>query len=223
MPLLDHFHPPFSNAAPWRNVHGAWATAMARQLNSAVLPSGYRAVAFLGHAGPAAWPSVDNVRVEVSAEDADPYLVATVELVGPRDKIPGPARRAFTARCADLLRRGRGVVIVDTVTSLSTGLYADLSAEMGLAPPALARVALSVVSYGFVRSTRQSWSAFRKSLLASERRSGTRGGMLGTWPTVLKVGTELPTVPLCLGTPKFVSLDLEASHSEACADLGIIR
>ena len=52
MPLLDHFHPPLSRTHPWRAFHGAWAAAIARLLNSGVLPSGYYAVPFLDRDGP---------------------------------------------------------------------------------------------------------------------------------------------------------------------------
>jgi hypothetical protein len=52
MPLLDHFQPPLSRTHPWRSFHGAWAAAMARILNTGVLPPGYYAVPFLDQDGP---------------------------------------------------------------------------------------------------------------------------------------------------------------------------
>jgi len=52
MPLLDHFNPPLSRTHPWRGFHGAWAAAIARLLNSGVLPPGYYAVPFLDRDGP---------------------------------------------------------------------------------------------------------------------------------------------------------------------------
>src|SRR5437870_3276102 len=37
MPLLDHFHPPLSKQRHWDSFHGAWAEAIARHLNEALL------------------------------------------------------------------------------------------------------------------------------------------------------------------------------------------
>src|SRR5205823_11742462 len=41
MPLLDHFHPPVSDARPWETFHAYWATEIGRTLNRRVLPPGY--------------------------------------------------------------------------------------------------------------------------------------------------------------------------------------
>src|SRR5262245_55687835 len=72
------------------------------------------------------WPSIDDVCVEVLTDDGDPRLVAAVELVSPRNKDRARAREAFAAKCADHLRHGCGVVIVDVVTTRRTDLHADL-------------------------------------------------------------------------------------------------
>src|SRR5581483_8937282 len=61
------------------------------------------------------WPTTDDIGVEVFADEGDPQLAATVELVSPRNKDRPRARAAFAAKCADHLRRGCGVVIVDAV------------------------------------------------------------------------------------------------------------
>src|SRR5437764_1273445 len=52
MPLLDHFNPPLNRTHPWRSFHGAWAAAIARQLNQGVLPTGYYAVPLVDRDGP---------------------------------------------------------------------------------------------------------------------------------------------------------------------------
>jgi len=44
MPLLDHFRPPLSQRRHWDSFHGAWAEAIAVQLNQA-LPERYVAEA----------------------------------------------------------------------------------------------------------------------------------------------------------------------------------
>src|SRR5947209_17003071 len=45
MPLLDHFRPPLSQRRHWDSFHGAWAEAMAMNLNQSVLPERFVAEA----------------------------------------------------------------------------------------------------------------------------------------------------------------------------------
>lgn len=45
MPLLDHFHPPLSQARHWEDFHNGWAYEIKRALNRRVLPPGYYAEA----------------------------------------------------------------------------------------------------------------------------------------------------------------------------------
>jgi hypothetical protein len=78
------------------------------------------------------WPGTDDVRVEVFADEGDPRLAAAVELVSPRNK--DRARDAFAAKCADYLRRGCGLVVVDAVTTRRADLHADLLALLDAEP-----------------------------------------------------------------------------------------
>jgi hypothetical protein len=223
MPLLDHFHPPLSRTHPWRGFHGAWAAAIARLLNAGVLPSGYYAVPFLDRDGPVEmdgssadrpwipadpglavaveWPTLDDVRVEVFADDGDPQLAAAVELVSPRNKDRPKSREAFAAKCVGYLRQGCGLVVVDAVTTRRADLHADLLAALGVDAGLTSTMALSVVSYRSIGRDEQ--------------------GRLLAWPEALEIGQPLPTVPLWLGADLVVPLDLEASHAAACEDLRI--
>src|SRR5216683_6889835 len=45
MPLLDHFRPPLSQRRHWDSFHGAWAEAMATNLNQSLLPERFVAEA----------------------------------------------------------------------------------------------------------------------------------------------------------------------------------
>jgi hypothetical protein len=147
------------------------------------------------------WPVTEEVRVEVFADEGDPRLAAAVELVSPRNKDRARAREAFAAKCADYLRRGCGLVVVDAVTTRRTDLHADLLALLDAEPTSADSSALSAVSY---RS------------LGREAE-----GRLEAWPSVLELGQPLPTIPLWLSGEFAVPLDLEASHAAACADLRI--
>ena len=147
------------------------------------------------------WPTADDLRVEVFADEGDPRLAAAVELVSPRNKDRPRSREAFAARCAGYLRRGCGVVVVDAVTTRRADLHADLLAALGAEAGPAVPSALSAVSYRSV--------------------GRDEGGRLLAWPSPLETGQVLPTVPLWLGADLAVPLDLEASHSAACVDLRI--
>jgi hypothetical protein len=147
------------------------------------------------------WPSTDDVRVEVLTDDGDPRLVAAVELVSPRNKDRARAREAFAAKCANHLRHGCGVVIVDVVTTRRADLHADLLAALGVFANTVGMGGLSAVSYRPVGREEE--------------------GQLLVWPATLAIGGALPTLPLWLGEEVAVPLNLEASHTTACLDLRV--
>jgi hypothetical protein len=147
------------------------------------------------------WPGVDDVRVEVLTNEDDPQLAAAIELVSPRNKDRPKARQAFTAKCADYLERGCGLVVVDVVTTRRADLHAELLTLLAANSDAGNSPALSAVSY--------------------RAQGGERDGQLLAWPVSLELGHALPTVPLWLGGELSVPLDLEASHEAACVDLRI--
>ncbi len=148
------------------------------------------------------WPTADDVRVEVFADEGDPHLAAAVELVSPRNKDRARAREAFAAKCAGYLKRGCGLVVIDAVTTRRADLHADLLAALGSETSATVSVALSAVSYRAVAGRDEE-------------------GWLLAWPATLGIGQPLPTMPLWLGGELVVPLDLEASYSAACEDVRI--
>jgi hypothetical protein len=145
------------------------------------------------------WPAADEVRVEVRTDDGDPRTAAAIELVSPRNKDRPRAREAFAAKCADHLRHGCGVVVVDLVTTRRADLHADLLAVIGAEAMSSTGGSLSAVSYRSV--------------------GRDEAGQLQAWPSRLELGRTLPTLPLWLGADLAVPLDLEASYSAACTDL----
>ena len=146
------------------------------------------------------WPTTDDVRVEVLSEDGDPRLAAAIELVSPRNKDRPQSREAFAAKCAEHLRHGCGLVVVDVVTSRRADLQADLFATLGAESQASVS-SLSAISYRSIGREAE--------------------GQLLAWPASLELGRPLPTIPLWLGAELSVPLDLEASYTATCADLRI--
>jgi hypothetical protein len=146
-------------------------------------------------------PPADEVRVEVLTDDGEPRLAAAIELVSPRNKDRPRAREAFAAKCADHLAHGRGLVVVDAVTTRRADLHVELLAALGVESPEPPPSSLSAVSYLAVVSDGEA--------------------QLRAWPAALEMGRPLPTLPLWLEGGRAVPLDLEASHSAACTDLRI--
>jgi hypothetical protein len=149
------------------------------------------------------WPTADEVRVEVLTDDGDPQLAAAIELVSPRNKDRAKAREMFAAKCAEHLRHGCGVVVVDVVTTRHANMHTEILTMLEVEADANSTTpsGLAAVSY------------------RSLGRETT--GQLQAWPFALEVGKVLPSVPLWLNGEIPVRLDLEASHSAACVDLRI--
>jgi hypothetical protein len=148
-------------------------------------------------------PPINDIRVEVMTDDGDPRLAAAIELVSPRNKDRPRSRQAFAAKCAAHLEHGRGVVVVDVVTTRHADLHADLLSALGVEGESEPIAALSAISYRAL--------------------GRDADGQVQAWPAALAVDAALPTVPLWLAADLAVPLDLEASHTAACVDLRIRR
>jgi hypothetical protein len=189
MPLLDHFHPPLSVGRHWESFLARWTVAVADGLNESLLPAGYFAEIEAG------FPAGYGVRV--FAAEAEPTLVAAVELVSPANKDAERARHAFAARCASYLQQGTGLVVVDIVTSQPANMHDELTRLLGWGggsreigdPP------LEAVGY------------------RPAHREGS--DVIDVWPYPLAVGEPLVVVPLALSGAGCMPLDLEASYTAA--------
>jgi hypothetical protein len=128
-------------------------------------------------------------------------LVATVEIVSPRNKDRVEAREAFVSKCHALLQEQVCVVVVDPVTSRSANLYAELTRRIGARAPATAA----------------------EPIYAASCRYRTVGGRVRveSWEHALAVGSELPTLPLWISETRYVPLELERTYEETCRGLRI--
>ena len=123
MPLYDHFRPPWSVQRPWEGFHSAWATAIAFHLNnSGVLPADYFALPILKQP---ARLEVD-FEVQLQRDRGALQLRAAIELVSPSNKDRPATRRVFADKCADYLRRGVSVIVIDIVTERQANLHAEI-------------------------------------------------------------------------------------------------
>jgi hypothetical protein len=149
---------------------------------------------------PALFP--DDIEVRVNDLRDGMVVVAVVELVSPANKHRPEERQAFAAKCSAYLRRGLGLVIVDTVTSRHANLHDDLMTLLGHPDPADLGGELIYAS------------AYRPKHHDGENR-------IDLWPNRLVVGEGLPTLPLALRGYGFVPLDLEAAYIDACERSGL--
>jgi hypothetical protein len=162
-----------------------------------------RGVAIQAWALPAAVMTIliefpDDLEVHVRDERDDARLVAVVELVSPANKDRPESRSAFAAKSAAYLYRGVGLVALDVVTGRRFNLHNELidllrvDSRFAMPEDAL----LYAVSYRPVK----------------------RGDadQIEVWPAVLKIGAELPVLPLALRGTQPVPLDLEAAYNDAC-------
>jgi hypothetical protein len=230
MLLRDHFHPPLNVEVPWEGFHSAWATMIAAGLNRILLPH-YRAIPLTSRgpmveidvaavkqasvagqptlawkpAGPAFggtvdWPGRDLFEVRVIAQESG-KLAGAIELVSPANKDRPSARRTFLGKCAGYLRAGVGLVIVDIVTVRQQDLHRELLELVEMDHPSSDEAdPLYAVAY---------------------RAVGLEEARLDVWPLRLRVGGELPTLPLWLTPELAAPVDLAASYTAACEALGI--
>jgi hypothetical protein len=139
----------------------------------------------------------DRVEVLIFQTEAGPTLVAAVELVSPRNKDRRVGRRAFAIKCANYLRHGIGLVVVDVVTNRRANLHnemidlLELPEDYRIDPDALYAVAYRPV------------------------KTGDRA-VVQVWPGPVAVGDELPTLPLPLDKGQCLRFDLEATYTAAC-------
>jgi len=141
----------------------------------------------------------DDIEIQVYSSDAGPTLVGAVELVSPANKDRTDTRIAFAAKCAALLQRGIGVVVINIVTNRHANLHDDLIELLKKADELRfpGGPELYAVSYHPYRS-----------------KSGAEQADVRFYELALQ--KDLPTVPLSLRRGPTVPLGLESAYKEAC-------
>ncbi len=229
MPLLDHFHPPLSPRRQWGSFHHAWAVTIAVDLNSR-LPPNYHAESHVRYGieidvaslrdddqawhddlarADALWqpsapvatipfaPTTDEVEVLVYYSSGGESLAAAIELVSPANKDRPENRDAFTTKCENYLRDGLGVIIVDVVTERRADLHPALLSRLHADPAATTAEPLSAMAYR------------------------PQVDRLDIWREPLKIGDELPVLPLWLKTGPCLPVDLGATYRQTRQGLRI--
>ncbi len=196
MPLLDHFHPPLNRQHSWESFFSNWVTRLADAINALLQPHFFAEEQ-------AQYPEGYRVHVFRSSPYRPP-LVGEITLITPANKEHLPDRQASTLVSTHSLRAGVGLVLVDIVTNHAGNLHNELVTRLTPDSKAL-----------FPDGT-------RLYAVAYQPRLDGRQGNLACWLDELKIGGQLPTLPLFLADDVCVPVDLEATYSEACRRRRII-
>ena len=232
MPLLDHFHLPLERRS-WQAFHSAWASNIAFHLNRGLLPEEYYAQPQVEVAGrvevdvatfrdaepggavatyapppavltaPLDEAGIEAYTVTVTHDFGGPQLRACIELVSPANKDRPAARRAFAAKCANHLRRGVGVIIVDVVTARAADLHVEIASSLDHAE-----------GLDWTSPTKLYAVSYRGLVEDSSPR-------VEAWPHALAIGEALPELPLWLEPDLCLPLALEESYMITCRTLRI--
>jgi len=149
--------------------------------------------------------STDSIEIQVLRNFGGPQLRAAIELVSPANKDRPASRRAFATKCANHIRRGVSVVVIDTVTERTANLHAAImtALERTDPPPWESPTQLYAVSYRGV--------------------TAPDPPRLEAWTHSLTLGAPLPELPLWLGADLWVPLRLEESYAITCGSLRMGR
>ncbi len=243
MPLLDHFHAPLYPQRHWEAFHSRWASSIADALNEKLTPDEYFAEPETHASGrieidvatfderhdepgsggtavatlpvrvwappapalqmPAVFPGA--FQIKIFRNEGGAVLVGAIELVSPANKDRAEERRAFAAKCANYLYHGVSLVIVDVVTSRRANLHNEL-------------VRLMERDQSYCRGDDESLYAIGYRPVRRKE-----SDLIEIWPAELAVGAALPTLPLFLKRDLCLPIDLEATHTETCRRLRLVR
>lgn len=240
MPLLDHFHPPVADKAPWTSIGTFWITAMVRSLNRSLPDQGFRAFAhvYLGHMVEA---NVAEFEYD-SNSDASDWESSTGGLALATEVAPAPVL-TFSPQYPDefevqIRDTKKGMALVAAIEVVSPANkdreetraklvskcigYLQIGVGVVLVDPVTNRSAnlhnLLMAQLGGKKAPRLPGTP---TYVSSYRPVGQDGDhTLEVWPYEAPVGQSIPTVPLPLRRGSSVMIDLEGTYLEALADNG---
>ena len=233
MPLLDHFRPPLSQQRHWDSFHGAWAEAMAINLNQSLLPESFVAevrvklggqveidVGTFAESGTgpktdsgavALWaPPKASATAPLDFRDPDVFEVQVLsEEEGPRlvaaIELVSPSNKDRPSN-----RRMFAVKCASYLCSGVSVIIVDVVTECA--------GNLHVELLDLLQATVAAPSQAAPDLYANAYRtvSTAPGLRLETWEYPLTLGASLPTLPLWLASDLCLPLDLETTYHAAC-------
>ncbi len=187
----------YEDGAPFNSqfTDGGGGTATLTQ--PAVVPT------WTAEADPADADEPDEYAIYVYDEREYRKLVAAIEIVSPGNKDRPETRAAFAAKAVTLLQKGVCVSIIDLVTTRNFNLYTQTLYTCRQKDPTLSKSPPSI------------YASTVRFLPAGRRKR------IEAWFYELKLGQNLPEIPIWLDDDIRVMVDLSASYEETCEVLKI--
>jgi hypothetical protein len=237
MPLFDHFHPPLSRQRQWESFHGAWAEAIAKQLNEDLLPPRYFAEA-RAKVGRRVEVDVSTLEDRNGTYESETSSAGSVALWAP----PRPAATTplafshpdlFEIQVWNDEEGPRLVAAIELVSPANK----DRAAHRHIFAVKCGSYLQSDVSLMIVDVVTERTGNLHRALLdllgvsvttpgqgdadlyASAYRTVPVGETLSleAWAETLTVGNALPTLPLWIGPELSLPVNLEETYQTACA------
>jgi hypothetical protein len=233
MPLLDHFRPPLSQQRHWDSFHGAWAEAIAVNLNQSVLPDRFVAEARVKLGGQVeidigtfantdgtptseqgggvvVWAPSKAASVPLGFRDPDIFEVQVVnEEGGPRlvaaIELVSPGNKDRPSN-----RRMFAVKCASYLQSGVSVIIVDVVTERS------GNLYVDLLNLLEVRVATEAQQMHDLYATAQRATTDAQGLRLDTWAHALAVGKPLPTLPLWIDYDLSLPLDLEATYHSAC-------
>ena len=231
MPLLDHFHAPFSPTHRWESLHARWAVAISDALNE-ILPARFFAETQV-HLGNRAEADVVEFE-ERSTTNGTPGGLATAIYAPPKPVLTfqGPSEQDVTVEVRDRERDARVAAVIEL---LSPGNKDRDETRRGFAAKMVSylRLGAGLIVIDVVTSrsgnphddlvailnlaeSYQLKTPTGLSAVAYQQLPGVDERPVQVWFEPLCLGQSLPTMPLAVRGYGFVPVDLDATYLEAC-------
>ena len=146
-------------------------------------------------------PVTDQVEVHIIRREGGPVLAGAIELVSPANKDRPATRDAFVSKCANYVRQGVGLIIMDMVTERRAAFHRTLLRRLSERVRQVPRDPLYAAAYRPV----------------SRRKRTT----VEVWYQALTLGGSLPTMPLWLRGGICLRIDLEATYERTIQELRV--
>lgn len=231
MPLLDHFHPPLQDQAPWTSICTMWIASLVKSLNRSLPRDRFRAFA-KAHLSSTAEADVAEYEIDPTTTSNDGGVaVATL-----------PALYTLEAQFPDefevQVHEYREGMRLSAVIELVSPGNKDREAERRRFTSKCAAylsLGVGVIVVDVVTNRRANFHNLlleelggarhllppeTASYVAAYKPNPWNPSSIEVWPYVAPVGSLIPSVPLPLREGPSILVDLEGTYSEAIADNG---
>ena len=237
MPLLDHFHPPVEDYAPWTSIGSFWITALTRSLNRKLPANGYRAYAnvHLGHMVEADVGEFQSDSFEREWGNGSSGGLLAELAPAPVLTFSPDFSDAFEIQILDT-KKGKTLVAVIEIVSPSNKDRDESRVKLVRKCAGMVEIGIGVVLVDPVTNRLANLHNLLMAKLGAPARSQMADSptyvsacrpkgdeedrRLDVWCYRAPVGAPIPSVPLPLKDGPVVMIDLEVTYLEALADNG---